>query len=588
MVFRAALIASFVVGVGGCGFEEPAAVGPDVFFEFESSLTDESIADTQIVVRLSEKTPMTVKVGYAVTGGSAAAGRDFNNGEGEVTFQPFEDRATITLSIVDDQVEEEEEDIRLTLRSPRNAVLAGQTEHRLLIAATRLPRVRFVAQASSADEQAGPQSFAVQLDTLPQEDVVVRYSWSGTAEAADHGIANGFLVIPVNQISAPLPAPITNDPTDEDDETIDLVLIGQSGAVVEPGMGGHVHTILDDDPPPAIGFQLVTSSVTEGATTATLSVALALASEKPITVDYVAMVGGSAGIDDFTLAAGTLTFPPGTTTQAVEVTIADDALDEDDETIVAALTNPINATLGAGAGVHTLTITDDDDPPSLEFQQAASTVGEATATHAVGLALSAPSGRAIQFSVVRTGTSTTADLTLPQATFTIPAGATTFSFDATIVNDTLDEDDETAVLTLSNLVNAGPGAQAAHTITIQDDDDPPLVRFDAGTPDRSENERDLTSATYTYRVVLSAASTKQVTVPVTVGGTAMANDFGLGTGDVPVVFQPGQTSRDVRVIVSPDNSPEANETVELTLGTPTNATNAADHQLRTHTIVNDD
>ena len=68
----------------------------------------------------------------------------------------------------------------------------------------------------------------------------------------------------------------------------------------------------------------------------------------------------------------------------------------------------------------------------------------------------------------------------------------------------------------------------------------------------------------------------------------MNNDYDIGTNDLPVVFQPGQTQKDVRVIVSPDGQNEPNETVTLTLGAATNAMNAADNQLRTHTIVNDD
>src|SRR5262245_20870841 len=235
MVFRTALIASVVVGVGGCGFESPQPEGPDVFFETDHSQTDESITNTEIVVRLSERAPAAIKVAYSVIGGSATAGKDFNNGEGEVLFEPDQDRALIKLSIVDDGIEEEAEDIRIELKSPKNAVLGEQIEHRLTIAKNRLPRVRFVSQASSANEDGGAQTFAVRLETLSAGEVVVRYSWSGTAEPGDHGITSGTLVIPPGQISAQLPAPITNDLTDEDDETIDLLLIGQDGAVVEPG-----------------------------------------------------------------------------------------------------------------------------------------------------------------------------------------------------------------------------------------------------------------------------------------------------------------------------------------------------------------
>jgi hypothetical protein len=561
---------------------------PEVFFAVDQSLTDESIESTPILVKLSLKSGDEVTASYSVTGGSATIVRDFNSTEGVVKFAPFQDTATIMVSIVDDGIEEEEEDIQITLKSPsKNAELGEQRAHTLRISANKLPRVRFVAAASSAGEETGPQSFAVQLDTVSTSDVVVRYTWTGTAEPADHGVTDGLLTILAGQASQPVPAPITNDLTDEDNETLDLSLIAQAAAVVAPGLGQHVHTIVDDDPPPSIDFALTASTASEATATATLAVNLGLASEKQITIDYLAAAGGSAGADDFTLAAGTLTFLPGTTTLAVPVTIANDALDEDDETVRVSLANASNATLPP-ARLHTLTITDDDDLPTLAFALAASTASEATATHAVNVQLSAPSGRTVQFALTRAGTSTPADLTLPATTFSIPAGSTMVAINATVINDAIDDDNETAVLTLTGLVNAAAGAQTTHTITIADDDDPPLVRFDPATPDRTENENDQTDVTYVYRVILSAPSANQVTVNVTVGGTATSSDFSIGTGDLSVVFQPGQTQRDIRLTVNADNSNEADETVTLTLGSATSAGNAVDNQVRTHTILNDD
>lgn len=586
-VLRSALVTFLVGGVVGCGFETPPPTEelPKVYFAVEQSLTDESITTTALKLRLSMVTDDPVTVEYEVAGGSAKAEEDYNDAKGEVTFEPFVETMNIELSIINDGIEEGEEDLKIRLKSPKNAELGAVFEHQLIISANLLPRVRFVAAASTAGEETGVQNFAVQLDRLSPVDVRVRYTLSGSAEPTDHGLVDGFVTIPVGQLSQPLLAPIQNDPTDEDEETIDIDLIAQAGAVVAPGMGEHVHTIVDDDPPPTIGFAPVASSTGETGT-AELAVTLSLASEKQIQVDYLAATGGTASGNDFTVTPSTLTFAPGITSRPVPVVIASDVIDEDDETARVALTNAKNATLQAAATLHTLTITDDDAPPLIEFQQAASTAAEGTGTHTVTVRLSAPSAKPIQFSVTRTGS--VDDLTVPATPFSIPPGAMTASFNATVVDDLIDEDDEIATLALGGLVNATLGPQATHAVTITDNDNPPLVRFDTATPDRIEFEQNNGSVTYTYRVVLSAASAKQVTVQVAVGGTAGSNDFSLGSGDIPVVFQPGQTSRDIRVIVGGDNSKELNETVTLTLGTATNATSAPDNQLRTHTIFNDD
>src|SRR5205823_9163583 len=96
-----------------------------------------------------------------------------------------------------------------------------------------------------------------------------------------------------------------------------------------------------------------------------LPVSLSAASGKTVTVAY-SVTGGtaSAGGVDYTLASGTLTFAPGVTSQNISLTVVNDALDEDDETIQMALSSPTNATLGA-INTHTYTILDNDPVPSL-------------------------------------------------------------------------------------------------------------------------------------------------------------------------------------------------------------------------------
>jgi hypothetical protein len=579
-----------VVGVVGCGFETPAPTDalPKVSFSTNESLTDESVGSAELRLVLSFPTADPVTVQFTVSDGTAKVSMDLTSGgTGEAAFDPFKQTAKLLIGIADDMMEENEEDVQITLKSAEGAEIGDINKHTLHISATKLPRVRFVAAASTAIEGAGPQGFAIQLDKITTEPVVVKYTWTGTSELEDHGIADGMLTIPPNQSSQSLRALINNDLIDEDNETIDLELVGQTGAIVEPGLGEHVHTIDDDDDPPVMSFAPAASTVSEGAGTATLNVSLALRSEKLITVDYAVASGGTASAADYTLTAGTLTFPPGTTTQSITVTLTNDTTDEDDETLLVALSNEKNVTLSGTAKVHTLTIADDDNPPTLEFQQAASTVSEGTATHTVTVKLSAASARTVQFSLSRGGTSTIDDLTLPATTFSIPPGATTLAINTTVIDDTVDEPDETAVLTLTGPVNATIGPQGTHTITITDNDNP-SVRFDPATPDQSALEGDNQSRTFTYRVILSSAPTTQVTVPITLGGTASIGDYDIASGDIPVVFSPGQTTKDIRVIVNGDRSGELSETITLTIGNPTNATKAADNQTRTHTIQNDD
>src|SRR5213078_4505343 len=116
-------------------------------------------------------------------------------------------------------------------------------------------------------------------------------------------------------------------------------------ATIANGVG--TGTILDNDNPPTVAFNLASSSGAESVTPANLAVALSAVSGRTVTVDY-AVTGGTAtgGGVDYTLASGTLTFAPGVTNQSIAIVVVDDALDEANETILVSLSNPTNATLG--------------------------------------------------------------------------------------------------------------------------------------------------------------------------------------------------------------------------------------------------
>ena len=65
-----------------------------------------------------------------------------------------------------------------------------------------------------------------------------------------------------------------------------------------------------------------------------------------------------------TLTNGTATLAAGSTSTSIVLAIAEDALDETNETVAVALANPINASLGMNIA-HTHTITDGDGAPTV-------------------------------------------------------------------------------------------------------------------------------------------------------------------------------------------------------------------------------
>ncbi|MFY7932764.1 MAG: Calx-beta domain-containing protein [Microcystis aeruginosa] len=77
---------------------------------------------------------------------------------------------------------------------------------------------------------------------------------------------------------------------------------------------------------------------------------------EPIRVNYTTANGTAIAATDYTASSGILTIPANTTTAFIRVPIANDTLNEADETFTVTLSNPVNATIARA--MATITITD--------------------------------------------------------------------------------------------------------------------------------------------------------------------------------------------------------------------------------------
>src|SRR5207302_3318061 len=136
-----------------------------------------------------------------------------------------------------------------------------------------------------------------------------------------------------------------------------------------------------------------------------------------------------------------------------------------------------NATLGA-ITTHTYTILDDDPPPTVAFNGAASSGSESTTAVSIPVSLSTASSKSITVNYAVTGGTASGggvDYTLASGTLTFAPGVTMQNISIAVVNDTLDEDDETIQVALSGPTNSTLGATTTHTYTILDDDPLPSL-----------------------------------------------------------------------------------------------------------------
>mgnify|MGYP001805925513 CR=1 FL=1 len=167
-------------------------------------------------------------------------------------------------------------------------------------------------------------------------------------------------------------------------------------------------------------------------------------------------------------------------------------------------------------------------------------------------------------------------------------GKTTQTITVSLINDLLVESDETFTVQLSTPVNATLGADAT-TVTIVDNDTVPspdtstlpIIQLDATKI--SLNEGDSAQLT----VMLSVAATQPVTVDyVTQDDTAQnaSGDYVATSGSL--TFAPGETSKTISVTTLDDTAVESNETFNVQLSNPVNATLTTAAALRV-TIIDD-
>ncbi|MCB0154166.1 MAG: hypothetical protein KDF65_05160, partial [Anaerolineae bacterium] len=462
--------------------------------------------------------------------------------------------------------------------------------------ATATPTSRLFFSATNYSVAEGDTSALITVQFAPAnaaQTITVNYSTSNSSATApaDYAASGGTLTFAPGQTSQTFSVPIVDDLLDELDETLTLSLSAAVNAELGSPNPANL-TIIDNDNAPTVAFERLTFTVLENAPAgqATITAILSSASAWPVSVNYRTDNGSATAPADYAAASGTLTFSPGQTSQSFSVPIVNDALNEFDETVNLTLSNPLNASLGS-PNPATLFI-QEDDFPTLQFEQPAYSIVETNGLAVITTTLSSSSARLI------TATYASSDLTAlagvdyltSTGTITLAPGSTSTTFTVPIIDDVLtNEFTETVRLTLSNPVNASLGSQNPAPLSIIDDDGQPVVSFATAAYSVNEGDDGGTGViTHPITVILAAPSALTVTVTYADAGSGSASagtDYVNPIGGT-LTFAPNQTGQSFDVVVISDTLNEANETINLTLTNPTEA--ALGLASTTVSIINDD
>lgn len=556
------------------------AAGESIQFSASTYSVDEDGGPALITITVSPAPTEAVTVTVTSASGSATSPADFTAVNEIIEIPAGITETTFNVTLINETSYETNETLTLNLSDPQVGVLGALASATLTIVNDDgAPIIQFNSGSYSVAENSGSLNAAVTLSPASGITATVNLATAnGTASSAsDYAVRNLTLTFNPGVTSVPVTVPITDDTTFEGNENFTLNLSGPTNATLGAN-DSAIATITDNEIQPTVSLSAASYNITEGAGPVNISANLSGASATPVTV-VLSSTHGTAGAADYTSTNTTLTIAAGTTVTSTTITIADDLLDEAAETFTVALSSPTGATLAAPTDA-TVNIADNDPTPTIAFDAATQNVNESGGV-TLTVQLSAVSGRAVSVPYTVGGTATSADHSLTAGTFVVPAGSAIGVITFTIASDGLDENDETVIVDLGSPTNATLGALVEHTITITDNDGPPNVTFASSTNSVDEND-----GTVSISVTLSTVSGKTVNVPFTVSGSATnSTDYVFAASSITI--SAGFLSGGVNLNLTNDAIDENNETVIVTLGTPSNAALGA-IITQTTTIVDDD
>ncbi len=443
------------------------------------------------------------------------------------------------------------------------------------------PTISFVIGEQTVDEGVGVISVMLQLTAAIDQTVTVPYSLDGTAiNTVDYTVSPNPVVLLPGDTIGEIQITIYNDDIDEEDETAVLIMGNPTNAIKGTPFA-HIATIEDNDDPPVVSFVLADQSHPESIDGLAMLL-LSNPSSRDITVNF--SVGGDAqGGYDYSLTASPITIPALDLTFPIVIDVTDDLIDEVDETIILTLGELVNATKGS-PDVHLYTIEDDDDPPDVFFTWEQQSGDETVGTMTVEFQLSIESSLDITVPFNLGGSATRdVDYTIDSTPVVIPPGDLTASILITVIPDLDDEEgDETITLMIQNPANAKRGSPFKHTATITSEAMMPSIYFSSA----SQNSDAKVDGRIEVKVLLSAAWSEDVQVSFTFAGTA-TRDLDYTVSATQVVIPAGGASASFYVSFYDDAIDEYDETIEIIMDDPTNATKGSP-SVQTITIFDDD
>ena len=538
-----------------------------------------------------ETKTVTLPIRAAGSGGATAA--DYSGVPESLVFAPGETEKSFTVTLTDDDVDDDGESLTLSFGTESN-IKSGGANKTATVAINDNDDPEVTVSFGAATYTAAEGSTATVTVTLSADpertvEVPITTTNQGGASAADYSGVPATVTFNSGDTSKPITFAATQDTEDDDDESVLLGFGSSLPARVSAGTTAETTVSIrdDDDPAVTVSFGAAAYTAAEGGT-ATVTVTLSADPERTVEVPITTTNQGGASAADYSGVPATVTFNSGDTSKPITFAAAQDTEDDDDESVLLGFGSSLPARVSAGRTAETtVSIRDDDDPQvKVSFGAATYTAAEG-GTATVTVTLSADPERTVEVPITTTnqGGASAADYSGVPATVTFNSGDTSKPITFAAAQDTEDDDDESVLLGFGSSLPArvSAGTTAETTVSIRDDDDPQVkVSFGAATYTAAEG------GTATVTVTLSADPERTVEVPITTtnqGGASAADYSGV---PATVTFNSGDTSKPITFAAAQDTEDDDDESVLLGFGSSLPARVSAGTTAETTVSIRDD
>ena len=333
--------------------------------------TEGEDASIDFPATLNRASTETISVDYRTFDAGAVAGSDYTTTSGTLTFTPGETAKTISVPIIDDTTEDNDESFYLQFYNPSGAtIVCGNASGPTCVVRGRI--------YNSEDETEAPEnSLTASFANVPVEHggggesnrFTFDLSFSenpqvGYAKLRDHAftITGGDVKKAQRKVRGSNQSwTITVEP--DGWGNVSLTLPGGRACTASGAICTADARQLSNSPSATVigpAALSVADASADESTDDTLDFVVSLdrSSTLTVTVDYATSNGTATAGSDYTPTSGELTFEPGNTTKTVSVPILNDAIDDDGETVTLTLSNASNARIADGTATGTIANSD--------------------------------------------------------------------------------------------------------------------------------------------------------------------------------------------------------------------------------------